>query len=140
MRKTKGKIVLLFYLIATICNTVLFRPSQKNYSYELTPFWSYVAVEKGPIGWLFYQIVLNVILFIPIGFLFAYIFRPIGLLKSFIPGLLFSIIIELLQLVFKRGLCEVDDVIHNTVGYVIGYCCCVIFINYRKHRINRQNL
>ena len=32
-----------------------------------------------------------------------------------------SVMIELLQLIFKRGLCEVDDVIHNVLGTLIGY-------------------
>ena len=32
-----------------------------------------------------------------------------------------SVVIELLQLIFKRGLCEVDDVIHNVLGTLIGY-------------------
>ena len=31
-----------------------------------------------------------------------------------------SIVIELLQLITARGLCEFDDVIHNMVGAVIG--------------------
>lgn len=32
-----------------------------------------------------------------------------------------SLLIELLQLVTKRGLFEFDDIIHNTLGAVIGY-------------------
>ena len=36
-------------------------------------------------------------------------------------GFVFSSVIELSQLVLKRGLCEFDDVFHNTLGCVIGY-------------------
>ena len=32
-----------------------------------------------------------------------------------------SVVIEFMQLYFKRGSCEVDDIIHNTLGCVIGY-------------------
>ena len=33
----------------------------------------------------------------------------------------FSVLIEVLQFVFKRGYAEVDDVLNNVVGCVIGY-------------------
>ena len=36
-------------------------------------------------------------------------------------GFIFSSVIELSQLLLKRGLCEFDDVFHNTLGCVIGY-------------------
>ena len=32
-----------------------------------------------------------------------------------------SVFIELLQLIFKKGFCETDDVIHNVLGCLIGY-------------------
>ena len=44
-------------------------------------------------------------------------------------GLCFSMLIELLQLVLKRGLTEIDDVVHNGVGCVIGYWA---FVGCRK--------
>lgn len=36
-------------------------------------------------------------------------------------GILLSVGIEALQLYLKRGLCETDDIIHNTLGCLIGY-------------------
>lgn len=36
-------------------------------------------------------------------------------------GCLVSVAIEVLQFFTQRGLCELDDVIHNTLGVVIGY-------------------
>ena len=35
-------------------------------------------------------------------------------------GCLISMSIEALQYIFKHGFCEVDDVIHNTLGCAIG--------------------
>lgn len=32
-----------------------------------------------------------------------------------------SLIIELLQLVMLKGCAEMDDIIHNTIGCMIGY-------------------
>ena len=52
---------------------------------------------------------------------------PIGLFagklmrwKGILIGLGFSVVIELIQLVAHLGLFEFDDVIHNTIGTVIG--------------------
>ena len=36
-------------------------------------------------------------------------------------AMVFSFVIELLQLIFRCGLFEFDDMIHNTLGATIGY-------------------
>lgn len=36
-------------------------------------------------------------------------------------GLVVSLVIELGQLVFEKGVAEIDDLIHNTLGCAIGY-------------------
>lgn len=41
-------------------------------------------------------------------------------LTALISGFLLSVAIELIQLSFHRGLFEFDDMIHNTLGTVIG--------------------
>ena len=43
-------------------------------------------------------------------------------------GFVFSSVIELSQLVLKRGLCEFDDVFHNTLGCAVGYGVGVMMI------------
>ena len=68
---------------------------------------------------------MNVVGFIPIGYLLASSLRGIcGNDRSMwlaIPlAALFSLSIELLQLVTSRGLFEFDDILHNTVGAVVG--------------------
>ena len=55
-------------------------------------------------------------MFIPIGVLTGLIWKWKGLLVA--VGL--SFVIEILQLITCRGLCEFDDVIHNTLGAIIG--------------------
>jgi glycopeptide antibiotics resistance protein len=58
----------------------------------------------------------NVIMFIPVGVLAGRVWRWKGLWVA--AGL--SIVIELLQFITARGLCEFDDVFHNMIGAVIG--------------------
>ena len=59
------------------------------------------------------NIVQNILLFIPLGFL-------VGGKRAIIIGLLLTIGIEATQYVFKLGYCEVDDVINNAIGVVAG--------------------
>ena len=124
MKNNWAKYLFVAYLLATLCITILMRPENEAFRYNLTPFWSYAAVEKRPYGWLLVQIILNVLLFVPIGALFCKIFKPCRFWKFLLPGIMLSAFIEFMQLVFKRGLCEIDDVIHNSLGYMIGYGIC----------------
>ena len=55
-------------------------------------------------------------MFIPIGILVGWMWNWKGL--WFGVGL--SCVVEMLQLVMGRGLCEFDDVFHNMVGAIIG--------------------
>ena len=87
--------------------------------YKLTPFWSYVAIADGQKE-LIEENLLNVALGIPFGFLLSFICTKNALLKSFLFGAAFSACIEISQLFFKRGLCEFDDLFHNTLGSVVG--------------------
>ena len=95
------------YLFLILAVTVLDRTPGPKMTYELIPFWSY-GVKS-----LRMEILLNVILFIPVGLL-APKWKTVGLAAGD------SMLIELAQLVSFRGLFEFDDVIHNTLGTVIG--------------------
>ena len=59
------------------------------------------------------DISLNILLFVPLGLL-------IGSWKGVVLGFILSLIIELTQLVFCLGFCELDDIINNTIGTAIG--------------------
>ncbi len=106
------------YLFLVLAVTLLSRKATPAMHYELTPFWSYAEWER-----LGEQIIANVVMFIPIGFLLG---REIGR-KAISAAALHSAAIELLQLVTRRGLCELDDIIHNTLGAVFGVLLARIF-------------
>ena len=59
------------------------------------------------------NIIQNILLFIPLGFL-------IGGKRGIIAGVLLSIGIELTQYIAVLGYCELDDVLNNTIGAAIG--------------------
>lgn len=60
----------------------------------------------------------NILLFVPFGFLMPW---DMNWKKALFIGLLASGFIEITQYVTMLGECEVDDVIANTCGTVIGF-------------------
>lgn len=89
---------------------------------EFIPFWSYSHPE------LRSEIILNYILFVPLGFLLYFCFSEkrnqsgvgINTAKVVLIGFLISASIESVQLTFRIGLFEFDDMIGNTIGCLIG--------------------
>ena len=64
------------------------------------------------------QFIQNILFFIPYGLLFPW---KDNWKRVFVTALVLSISIELSQYIFNLGWCEVDDVISNTLGTMIGY-------------------
>lgn len=75
----------------------------------------------------------NILAFTPFGFLLP-IISPDNkkLIKITLRTLQFSLTIELLQLVFKVGIFDVDDLLMNTLGGIIGYLIYKILNSFRK--------
>ncbi|MEH7413620.1 VanZ family protein [Priestia megaterium] len=64
----------------------------------------------------------NIILFLPFGFFLPIKFRGIdNLPKSFLVGMFFSVLIEIVQLFMPNRWTDIDDVLLNTLGTGIGY-------------------
>lgn len=70
----------------------------------------------------------NILLFIPFGFVCPWHMKRVrSFLKCSGIGFLTSLAIECMQLVTRRGVFQIDDVLTNLVGSMIGYIffCCV---------------
>lgn len=113
-------LALLGYVYLLFSLTVIYRPSNFKYSHFMVPFWSYRAILDGRHE-LIAENLLNIAIFIPIGFLLGFIFKSIRWWKVLIVGLFVSVTIEFLQYALNRGSAEVDDVMHNLLGGIIGY-------------------
>ncbi len=82
----------------------------------------------------------NVACFMPFGFVLPVLSnRQRNIFKVTFLSFFCSVMIELIQLVSKLGSCDVDDVILNTLGGLLGYimfCICIrvmyIFTNKKK--------
>ncbi|WP_392387700.1 VanZ family protein [Bacteroides pyogenes] len=70
----------------------------------------------------------NHMMLMPIGMLTGLIMKRRRWWKSCLIGFTLSACVEMFQFVFKRSFCELDDVIHNTTGTLIGYCIAILLI------------
>ncbi|MDO4510249.1 MAG: VanZ family protein [Bacteroidales bacterium] len=107
------------YALMMLYMTVIHRTPGTEYRYNFTPLWSYPAMESGLVE-VFYEKLFNIILFIPYGAMLAASFRQHKFRNALLAGVATSVGIELLQLATKTGMCETDDVIHNTIGCITG--------------------
>lgn len=112
--------LLVVFVFLMLCSTVLYRRTGTHYQLLLTPFACYKKIFEGNV-YVLTEKLLNFLLFIPLGILLGGIFGKGKFWQVVLIGCLFSVSIELLQLVLKRGYSEVDDVIHNTLGCMMGY-------------------
>lgn len=69
------------------------------------------------------QVYMNIMLFIPMGYLLPYLFawfRTKVHIRPALACLVISFLVENLQLIFRRGFYDMDDLFSNTVGGIIG--------------------
>ena len=112
-RRITPRPLLAAYILFILMETIIGRKVGVE-RVELVPFWSYSHSE------LRMEIVLNYMLFIPLGVLLYLCFGEKYGLRVVIAGFLLSALIELIQLTFKIGVFEFDDMIGNTIGCLIG--------------------
>lgn len=104
-------------------NLVLFREIKRFYKYrELLGMRSFLMNTLG-----------NVICFMPFGFMLPIISRRgRKWYNTFLLSFLFTLGIETVQLVFKVGSFDVDDMFLNTIGGIAGYLSLMICKGIRR--------
>ena len=119
--KSFFKILFLIYLAIVLYITLFNRePGEKRI--DMVPFRSYYLLIEENNLFYFTQILYNILLTVPFGFLLPFIYKKMR--SVFVVGLmgfLFSLSIETVQYITRRGLFEFDDLFNNTVGTVAGY-------------------
>ena len=108
-------LLLVEYVFLLFCSTVIFRATGETRQYDFHPFWSYSRPD------LLVENIMNVVVFIPVGLLLGIAFKQTTWWKALLLGCGISITIESLQFIFMRGFSELDDVMHNTLGCIVGY-------------------
>ncbi len=102
------------------------RGNATAYHYNLTVFREIqrgvYCLKTGNWQYFFLNVIMNVLAFAPFGF-FLPIISPKNrkLLNIILLSIELTLSIELLQLIFKVGTFDVDDILLNTLGGVLGY-------------------
>lgn len=134
LSKTGSKKDIVFRAVLSMaCSFVfvmtLFSRTTAEYDVTLRPFWSYVEAYKTYDTELCLQIVMNIAMYVPIGFLLPGCFRIFKKFKNTVLTVLVcSVGIELLQYLFSIGYSDIDDILNNVLGTVIGYSLYVLCI------------
>ena len=132
--KEKGRaravIAFLLYLIL-LCYFLFFsegmgRTAELEYRYNLTLFREIkrFVYNVNVLGWkaVIVNVVGNVVAFMPFGYFIPRICKiHIGAFSVVLFSFEFSVLVEFLQLITKLGCFDVDDLILNTLGTVLGY-------------------
>jgi len=121
---------LLYYYLSVVFRNIVGIPSLREFSrllywgeslfnpiITLTPF-----VNEHPL-----EFILNVFLFIPLGFLFPLISTAHRQMKKLLLlGFGLSLTIEISQMFTRHRVSDINDLIANTLGALLGYLCFVL--------------
>ncbi len=111
--------------------------SDRTYHYNLVLFKEIkrFLMYREQLGWfvVFANLAGNVLIFVPFGMMIPFLTNNF---KKFWGVLLLtfelSVLVELVQLLTKVGSCDVDDILLNTIGGIMGYVCYVIAVRWRR--------
>ena len=148
-KRTTGTVILITYIailikVMVVKDMPLIRigPLMLNFggSHEgpanLLPFktiLSYLFGEKGLIIALI-NLVGNIVLLVPIGFLVPFVYRNMTLKKSLVLAVTAGVTIEMMQVVSRVGIFDIDDIILNALGVIIGYWTFTILAEWMRSK------
>lgn len=144
--------IAVLYLVAVIYLAFLVREPMPLYHYSLNPL---AAARKGVEfsgdiiagilsgdvkikSWVSLEgIALNILLFVPFGYLIPMVWsqKRWTWWKIMLLGLAASFCIEIIQFITRLGFADVDDLMNNTIGSAIGY---LIYKRCLTHVVNNN--
>ena len=125
------RVLLAVYLIFTFYLTVVSRVSLgKDYirTEWLEGYKSFHDVYASSENYL------NILLFVPIGCLVGLVTKKSRLINAILVGLFVSETIECAQLIWQRGTFDVNDLMNNTIGAMVGGGIVVVVMSCYKGR------
>lgn len=140
----------IFYLLLLLALTVFRRiyfPWQLHFYWQrspsvinLTPLTETMKLQYGQsIVDFLYNFYGNILWFIPFGLLWPWLHRRrVGVFKTTFCGFFLSILIETTQFFLATGVTDIDDVIFNTIGTIIGYLLYRLLVHPWRNRFHRR--
>ena len=117
--------VFMFYFVAvfSLVGIPTVTSWHANPTFNLIPI---IDIVNSPLDYI-RNTVLNIVLFVPLGFLLPTVWKEYRSLRTTaLVGLMLSVLIEVLQ-IFTFRLTDVDDLITNTAGAVLGFYMARLF-------------
>lgn len=136
--ENRNRVALVFYVMAVLVITLGVRSFDNDSQVVLNPFRAYRIVIRAAvdgfklgglpmmrrcIGWyrkVIEDIGLNMLLFVPLGYLLPRVIK-MDLGKMVLAGFILSLTIETTQLITHLGWFDTSDLLHNSLGTVIGF-------------------
>ncbi|MGB4985536.1 MAG: VanZ family protein [Erysipelotrichaceae bacterium] len=136
--KNVSKVLLSIYILGVIYFTLFWKGSSfsEEYNLQLNLIPLYWLLEPILVGKDFYldQVILNIIMFVPLGALLPIIIKKCSVNKILLIGMASSLSIELVQPFFNRC-SDIDDLILNILGALIGFYCFKVYANIKSCRL-----
>lgn len=137
-----GGILLVLYLVLLVYFLLFSRSFGRDtgfseFRYNLVPFHEIVRFYTywKQVGFVsaFLNLAGNLVGFVPFGILVPMVSRRMRSWKRIVrAGFGLTLILEILQLILKAGIFDVDDILLNTVGALLGYQIFWIFNRFRR--------
>ncbi|WP_346662430.1 VanZ family protein [uncultured Merdimonas sp.] len=122
LRQPAALVSLLVELAGILWFTLLFRETGADRRYELELFWSYKSWIFGKSVVMGMEILNNILLFFPLGFVITDALRKCPFWAAFLIAGMVSGMVEFSQYYFRLGLFEFDDIFNNVLGALAGWC------------------
>ena len=146
--RTLGKLLFVLYLGFVFYFLLLSeaygrRGEMTEYHYnlelfkEIKRFWQY----REQLGWFATtaNLVGNVLVFVPFGFLMPMASKERSLIATVCYSFVLSLVVEISQILLKVGSFDVDDLLLNTVGGILGYIAFLICNALRRNYARKRN-
>lgn len=103
---------------------------------NLIPFKTILPYMLGDKGLIIAGINLvgNIALLVPLGFVLPFLYRSLTWKTATVIGIVSGLTIEVLQTVLHVGIFDIDDVILNALGFVLGYLMYVFLTKWLREK------
>ena len=153
-KKAKKKIKVIAFLLLILYTALMIyflffseslgRTPSYDYHYNFTPMAEIMRVIKnksrlGP-GYVLLNLLGNIICFIPYGFFVPILIKKVRKPLTMLAVIFFTtLIVELAQFFTKLGVFDIDDIILNFLGGVIGYTIfAFVHTGYKRSRKKKK--
>lgn len=125
--------IFLIYTVVVLGATFVNRVPMNYENINIHIFSSYIKVWNRFSVLELRNLIFNILMFLPFGFMLPLLFKKCEKFYiTYLVGLCMTFFIEVLQLISRRGIFELDDIVNNLLGCMIGYGIVMIFLLFSK--------